>query len=212
MATSFQPRDEVGADLVEAAIRVLAGKGPEALVLRRVAAEAGLSTMAVYSRFGDKAGLLDAVYRAGFERLEVAMSGLESDSDPLSRIVSLGLSYRRFALANPALYSLMFERTVGFDPPVELRAQALGSTFSLLVEAMSQAAEATFIQVESALLAAYTVWTSAHGAVSLELTHAARSPLPGWFIDSADAGELVFRGIIMNALRGMAPPDLTEHA
>jgi AcrR family transcriptional regulator len=165
--------------------------------------------MCVYSRFGDKAGLLNAVYLAGFERLESAMSAANTASDPLTRVMDLALAYRSFALANPALYSLMFERMVGFDPPVELRASALGATFSLVESAMTEAAESGVIEVASPLTASYLVWTTAHGAVSLELIHAGRAPLPGWFIDSQEAGESVFRQVLETTLRGMAP---TGHA
>lgn len=194
---------------MEAAIQLLAEEGPEALVLRRVASAADVSTMAVYSRFRCKAGLLDAVYLAGFDRLEQSMSAANQGSDPLTRIVNLALAYRRFALANPALYSLMFERMIGFDPPVELRADALGATFSLVVSAMTSAMENSDIEVESPLMGAYTVWTAAHGTVSLELTHAGRAPLPGWFIDSAEVGERVYREVLQTTLRGMAPSQLS---
>ena len=32
--------------------------------------------------------------------------------------------------------------------------------------------------------AAYLLWTAIYGVVSIELTHALRSPLPGWFLDA----------------------------
>jgi AcrR family transcriptional regulator len=209
MATTRHSTDPVRADLIEAGIRLLADQGADALVMRRVAAAADVSTMCVYSRFGDKAGLLNAVYLAGFERLEAAMTAARTAPEPLTRVIDLALAYRSFALANPALYSLMFERMVGFDPPVEFRATALGATFSLVESAMSEAAERGIIEVPSPLTAAYLVWTTAHGAVSLELIHAGRSPLPGWFIDSREAGESVFRQVLETTLRGMAP---TGHA
>lgn len=203
MATTNRKFDLVRADLIAAAIKLLAEEGPEALVLRRVASRAEVSTMAVYSRFGDKAGLLEAIYMAGVERLEHAMSEANDHPSPLTRAIDLAMAYRRFALANPALYSLMFERLVGFDPTPELRTQALGATFSLVVAAMTDAAEENLLDTKNALMAAYIVWTAAHGAVSLELIHAARSPLPGWFMDSPEAGEAVFHQVLEATLRGM---------
>jgi AcrR family transcriptional regulator len=205
MATQTRERDTVRAELIEAAIRLLAHQGTEALVLRRVASAAHVSTMCVYSRFGDKVGLLNAVYAAGFERLTFVMSTVEHPLDPLRRIVELGLAYRRFALSNPALYSLMFERLIGFDPRPEIRPDVLESTFSMVFDAVNQAMEQGTIAAESPLVAAYTLWTAAHGAVSLELTHAARRPLSGWLIDSPDAGRDVFRHALETTLRGLAP-------
>ena len=205
MATPTRERDTVRTELIEAAIRLLADQGAEALVLRRVASAAHVSTMCVYSRFGDKVGLLNAVYTAGFERLALAMATVEHRRDPRRRIIELGLAYRRFAVANPALYSLMFERLVGFDPPPQLRSDVLESTFSIVFDAVGQAMEEGTIDAESSLVAAYTLWTAAHGAVSLELTHAARRPLSGWLIDSPDAGEDVFHQALETTLRGLAP-------
>ena len=205
MATSRQRTDPIRADLIDAGIRLLAEQGAHALVMRRVAAAADVSTMCVYSRFGDKAGLLDAVYLTGFERLETAMTAANTVPEPLTRVMDLALAYRSFALENPALYSLMFERMMGFDPPVELRATALGTTFSLVESAMTEAADTGVIEVASPQTAAYQVWTTAHGAVSLELIHATQSQLPGWFIDSPHSGERVFRQVLETTLRGMAP-------
>ena len=205
MATPTRERDTVRTELIEAAIRLLADQGTEALVLRRVASAAHVSTMCVYSRFGDKVGLINAVYTAGFERLAVAMATVEHRRDPLRRIMELGLAYRRFAVANPALYSLMFERVVGFDPPSQLRSEVLESTFSMVFEAVRQAMEKGTIEAESPLVAAYTLWTAAHGAVSLELTHATQRPLSGWLFESRDAGEDIFRQAILTTIRGLAP-------
>ena len=207
MATPTRERDTVRAELVEAAIRLLADHGTDALVLRRVASTAHVSTMCVYSRFGDKVGLLNAVHAAGFERLSLAMSTVERPMDPLHRIVDLWLAYRRFAVSNPALYSLMFERAIGFDPSPELGSDALESTFSMVLDAVNQAMEQGAIDAESPRAVAYTLWTAAHGAVSLELTHAAGRPLPGWPVDSPDAGADVFRRALETTLRGLAPSE-----
>jgi AcrR family transcriptional regulator len=204
MATSTRQPDKTRTDLIEAAIRLLADQGVEALALRRVAGAAHVSTMCVYSRFGDKIGLLESVYAAGFERLGLALASTEPDRDPIRRLRALGLAYRRFAVANPALYALMFERVVGFEPTPELRARVLETTFSPVLDAVRDAIAQGAIEAESTLVAAYTLWTAAHGAISLELTHAAPKPLSGWLFDKRDTGEDIFRQAIENALRGMS--------
>ena len=62
------------ASLLHAASTLLAAEGPEALTVRRIAAEAGVSTMGVYSRFGGKEGVIDALLRDGFQALADAMA------------------------------------------------------------------------------------------------------------------------------------------
>ena len=55
------PVDATSRALRAAASRILDAEGIGALSLRRVATEAGVTTMGIYSRFGGKDGLLDAL-------------------------------------------------------------------------------------------------------------------------------------------------------
>ncbi|MDF2729424.1 MAG: hypothetical protein K0T01_1210 [Acidimicrobiia bacterium] len=99
----------------------------------------------------------------------------------------------------------MFESVVGFDPPPQLRSEVLESTFSMVVDAVRQAREEGTIEAESPLVATYTLWAAAHGAVSLELTNATQRPLSGWLFESRDNGEQIFSQTILTTLRGLAP-------
>src|SRR2546423_5287378 len=49
--------------LVDAALRVVGERGLGELTVRRIAEAAGTSTMSVYSRFGGRDGMLEAMYR-----------------------------------------------------------------------------------------------------------------------------------------------------
>ncbi|MDT7537450.1 MAG: hypothetical protein QOI82_1035, partial [Actinomycetota bacterium] len=60
--TAARPAD-LAERLVDEAGRILSTDGAAALSLRRLATATGTSTMAVYTRFGDKQGLLAAMYR-----------------------------------------------------------------------------------------------------------------------------------------------------
>ena len=61
-------------ELLQRAVAVLEHEGPVALRARRVASAAGTSTGALYELFGDKTGLVRAIFYEGFrmlaERLE----------------------------------------------------------------------------------------------------------------------------------------------
>lgn len=188
---------ELRSDLLDAAVRVLREQGAPHLTLRRVAEEARTSTMGIYTCFGGRAGLLEAIYRYGFDVLrEALLRSLDGQVEPFERIMAVAYGYREFALADPALYALMFERPLpDFDPSPELRQDALGRTFSLLTEAMAGSEEPT--------RTAYLVWTTIHGLVSIELTCSLRSPLPGWFLDSREEGARVLADGVSALLRGM---------
>jgi AcrR family transcriptional regulator len=208
------PRDvstpkELGAlrqDLLDAAMRVLREQGALHLTLRRVADVAGTSTMGIYTCFGGRAGLLEAIYQYGFHLLyEVMTKSLDAHTDPLDRIMAVAYGYREFALGDPALYALMFERPLpDFDPSPQQRDDALRLTFDLLAQATSSASEAGRIRTGDPVRAAYLVWTTIHGLVSIELTCSLRSPLPGWFLKSREDGELILTDGVRALLSGLS--------
>jgi AcrR family transcriptional regulator len=202
-AAGPQPED-LRERLIAAGLGVLDADGPAELTVRRIAEVAGSSTMGVYTKFGGRAGVLEAIYRRGFDLLRVALGAVPEAGDPLGHIVDLALAYRRFALANGALYAFMFERPVpDFDPGPGLRREALDTTFGLLVAAVRQAMARGALPDVDAVRTSYLVWCVVHGMVSLELTHAVRSPLPGWFLDSAEAGERILLDGVRATLEGL---------
>jgi AcrR family transcriptional regulator len=203
--------DEVRERFIAAGLRVLHEHGATELTVRRVAEAAGSSTMGIYSRFGGRAGMLEGIYRRGYEQLGAALAaadegGSDDGRDPLDRIVELSLAYRRFALANPALYALMFERPLaGFDPPAGLRDETRNMTFPLLLDAVAAAQRAGTLRGAEPADPAYLIWTATHGMTSIELTYALRSPLPDWFVDYPTMGERMLRDGVTAVLAGLGP-------
>jgi AcrR family transcriptional regulator len=161
---------DLAARLVDEAGRILSTDGAAALTLRRLATATGTSTMAVYTRFGDKQGLLAAMYRAGFERLGAAMTAAVDGVDyPVAALAELGLAYRRAALDNPHLYDLMFGRPVTtFEPDPEMK-EVAESTFRPLVDAVQRCIDAGAMVPGDAERVATYLWAVTHGMVSLEL-------------------------------------------
>jgi AcrR family transcriptional regulator len=159
--------DHLKRQLVNAALELLGERGPDAVRIRDVAARAGCSTMGVYTRFGSKDGLFDELFRLGFRRLTDELAALVPSADPRANVVQLMLAYRRAALDNPALYGVMLERAMpDFTPSRAARIEAL-EPYHLLVEAVGRCPIASL----DADTAAYFVWCTAHGLVSIELTH-----------------------------------------
>lgn len=82
------------------------------LSLRAVARAAGVSAMAPYRHFADKAALLGAVAARGFaelhDRLDAADAG---EATPVAALIAQGMAYIDMALARPALFRLMFADT-----------------------------------------------------------------------------------------------------
>lgn len=163
--------------LIEATLQLLREAVPADLTLRRIATAAGTTTMALYTGFGSRDGLLDVVYARGFEQLGECMAPATLLADPEQAVVELLSAYRAFALANPGLYGLLFERVLpAFDPSREARSTALDTTFGLVT---TQAGRLLGVDAQDAAARelAYLLWALTHGLVTLELSHISRSPL-----------------------------------
>jgi len=161
---------DLATELVDAAGRILAAEGAGALTLRRLAQTAGTSTMAVYTLFGDKQGLLAAMYREGYRRLGAAMAdAAEGVDDPLEAMARYGRAYRAAALANPHLYDLMFGRPVpSFSPDADAQ-EIAESTFRPLVAGVRRCLDAGAFVGDDAERIGFHLWAVSHGMVSLEL-------------------------------------------
>jgi AcrR family transcriptional regulator len=126
--------------------------------------------MAVYTRFGDKQGLLAAMYRSGFERLGAAMSAaVEGVDDPVTALAELGMAYRRTALANPHLYDRMFGRPVATFEPDAATKDVAEASYRPLVDAVQRCMDAGAMTAGDAERVASYLWAVTHGMVSLEL-------------------------------------------
>lgn len=98
---------DLRARLVADAMRLLADD-PAALTLRAVARAAGVSAMAPYRHFPDKAALLEAVKREGFQQLRLVLRDADEADNDAEALIGQGLAYLRFAADHPALFRLMF--------------------------------------------------------------------------------------------------------
>jgi AcrR family transcriptional regulator len=192
------PSADMERELLAAAEAVLVRDGPAGLTVRAVAAEASIAPMGVYNRLGGKDGLVDALLIRGFDRLGAAMEAATSDTAEPSmrgRFVACGLSYRRFALENPHVYAIMFERAIPRDhenPEVEEHARA---TFSALVRTVELVAAAGVIAAPDAVEAAQQIWSTVHGAVALELKGLVLTPDP----------QYTYQALLATVIRGLAP-------
>lgn len=160
--------------MVDAAGRLLQTEGVKALSVRRVAEEVDVSTQAVYSLFGGKAGLVRALHRTGFARLAAELDAVDT-TDPLPRIRDLGLAYHRTARANPHLYDVMFDCPVPEFVPTEEDAAASLATLAVLRDAVASAIEAGALvgDVDDVTM---VMWSTVHGVSSLDLAGALGPP------------------------------------
>jgi AcrR family transcriptional regulator len=135
--SSYHHRDLRSA-LLTTALDAVEREGMD-FTLRQLARRIGVSHAAPYAHYADKAELLADVARIGFERLAEALSASTTTaSDARSRLLDSGRAYVRFALANPALYRLMFGRERTAAAPAPALAAAAQAAFAILVTVLRE--------------------------------------------------------------------------
>lgn len=185
MARGLPHDDTLRTHLVELACEAVAEGGSRALSLRRLAAAAGTTTAAIYTLFGSRDGLLDAVVDEGFRRFARHLDAAGRSEDPAADLLALGVAYRQNALANPGFYRALFgsatDGPVAEPPPVAGR-----PTFQVLLAAVRRLQQAAGTQREQPAdggqhaqpqaseapdpqEVTLRLWALAHGLVSLEL-------------------------------------------
>jgi AcrR family transcriptional regulator len=192
------PSADVERELLAAAEAVLVREGPGGLTVRAVAAEAGIAPMGVYNRLGGKDGLVEALLIRGFDRLRVSLEeSFAAAGEPAmrARFISCGLAYRRFALANPHFYAIMFEDAIPHEHDSQEVHDHAAACFGALVRAVEMSAAAGVIAAPDPLEVAQQIWSAVHGAVALELKGLVLTPDP----------EYTYQAFIATLIRGLAP-------
>src|SRR5262245_9063918 len=155
--------------LIQAALDLIAQRGPAGFTFAEAARSAGVSPAAPYRHFRDRDALMADVALRGFERFaaDLTTAWNEGRSDPMTAFEAVGRAYLAFARNEPAYYSAMFESGLPGDHSPELKA-AGDRAFGVL----RQAAEAVIATLPTnsrapALMVSLHVWSLAHGIASL---------------------------------------------
>lgn len=162
--------------LLDAAERLLAQGGPEAVSVRDVAEACATTTRAVYSVFGSKSALVGALATRGYQRLAELVRSVPTTEDPAADLVAAGLgAFRAFAIERPYLFRVTFaDLTVEtFDQPGAR--EAAGGALEALATRVRRAQEAGALVDRSVLEIAYGFHALCHGLAANELL---RQPPP----------------------------------
>lgn len=152
--------------LIEAAERILEREGPNALSLRAVAREAGVSAAAPYHHFKDKDELLAAVAHTGFEMMgEQMRKAAETVDDPGKRVNAIGVAYVCFARDNPALYHLMYDSSRRENFRAEPRKPGSGPTSVTMTALRTASGDLDPLALELRQVAG---WCMVHGLAEMQ--------------------------------------------
>jgi AcrR family transcriptional regulator len=114
-------RDVMIARILETAREIMRMDGVAALSMQELARRLDMRAPSLYHYFSSKMDIYDALFRLGFslfgEQIANTLESAQTWQEELSRTTEI---YMQFALQNPELYQLCFERPVpGFVPSNE---------------------------------------------------------------------------------------------
>jgi len=126
--------------LLEQAERTLELRGTQALSLRELAREVGVSHAAPRRHFPDRQALLDALAIHGFARLRAGLEEAAGTAGPFgARLHALAQTYVSFSLSHAALLELMYagKQRVGAQLVREAAELTFAVPLAVIVEAQS---------------------------------------------------------------------------
>lgn len=196
MEESADGRPRVVRDrIVRAARHLLEERGvEEALTLRAVAREAGVSAPAIYHHFPDLRAVLETVVDEAYGEYAAATYGAASGIDePLERLRIGGLGCLRFAREQPATYRLLFSRhRPSAFSGIGARAAA---DHEITVEAIAGCGPHGRPADADARADALLLWLGLHGAADLRPSH----PRFAWPTEDELVDQLLRRIVLHDA-------------
>jgi len=147
--------DHRRARIVEAARDVAEAEGWDAVTMRRVAAELGMTQPVIYSAFaGGRQAIVDAVALAGFDAIATALEAVPAEAMPRMQ------AYLDFALSRPRVYEAMFSMPSGLEFGSGTGPDALRRAFAGIQDAVPGSDDA----------GAEVAWATVHGLATLEIS------------------------------------------
>lgn len=161
---------DLRSEIIRVGVEKLKSDGIQAITLRGIATELGVSRTAPYRHFQDKHSLLCAIASEGYKRFTQKLkqaSDYYSDSQSQEKLQAAGRAYYEFAAQYPEYYKLMFSLSgLQYSSGSELE-QRSQESFQLLCDLLLLCQKEGVVKTEDVMLQAHFVWASLHGYCSL---------------------------------------------
>lgn len=190
--------------LVEAALALIAERGPSGFTLSEAAKRADVTPAAVYRHFAGRDDLIAEVARQGYDIFAALMAFAYADGQPsaLAAFEATGRAYLAFARKYPGHYMAMFESGLSFNahPDLALVAAKARAVLEKAAEKLSEQMPPD--RRPPATMFSAHVWAMSHGVVELYMRGAPGAKSPFTPEDLLESGI----GIYLRGL-GLLPPD-----
>ena len=149
-------------EILDAAIKLIADRGDEAVSMRAIARAVGVSPPAVYLHFADKRELMLALLEHVFADLARALEAADH-GEPRQRVRALVRAYVSWGVTHPGRYKIAYEGAIARDLPPDVE-RPLGRPH---LQRLGAAVAA--IGAPDTMRTTTRLWACAHGVVSLRL-------------------------------------------
>ncbi len=162
--------------LIGAATELARDGGPDAVVLRQVTRQVGVSANAAYRHFADRDALLEAVVLAGLTEMAAMMEAElaavragHPQRRARARLRAVGTGYVRFAIAEPGLFRATFLVPTDLSRARSPLARGAGgrTPFELLSDALDALVESGVVSAQQRPGAELLAWSAVHGLAVL---------------------------------------------
>ena len=187
-------------DILTRACELYLEEGAEAVSMRRLARDLGVTAPALYRHYGSREEmLLDVVAEAG-RRLSERLYGALSGRTPAQRLYLAGQAYLDFALDQPKYYEMLYTpaHTLGADAFPEQVTEQVAGVGRFFNDRVRECIDAGLFQPIDPAAAAATLWAHAHGLISIYLR--------GCLHMDPEEFRLHYRASSGRAVTGMATP------
>jgi AcrR family transcriptional regulator len=154
--------------IADEAQALLLAEGADAVTMRRVAAAAGITPMAIYRHYPNREALLRVLADRGRAELASRYHRHHRRGNPLVQLRTLVNSVVDFALEQPRMYALLLAEPAAHDATADYRAEA-SPTFKTLITLIDEGMHRELLAPDDVWQVALGIAALMHGMISLHL-------------------------------------------
>ncbi|HEY6811292.1 MAG TPA: TetR/AcrR family transcriptional regulator [Propionibacteriaceae bacterium] len=189
--------EETREHLLRVASGIIRRGGPETLTVRGLAAEAGVTTRAIYSLFGGLPEVIAVLCSRSADAMVRHHEAVPVTDDPISELLPLALAYRSAAQEQADLYEMLYTPTAAAGRAATEYPQEVQRTIGRVQDTIRRAILAGQLRSVNDHDLFQGLWAVVHGLTSLELRGVLGTP--------AEC-DRIWRGTITTHVKGLVSP------
>ena len=154
--------------ILRAARALFEQDGADGVSMRRVADAVGITPMAIYRHFPNRAALLKRISDDSFNEIAHHWSARGQGQDVVARLMAVQRIYLDYAFAHPHLFDHAFSsrRTDARRFPEDFRDRR-SPTLNVVADVVAEAMDAGILRRDDVWDVAMTLWAHTHGLIAL---------------------------------------------